>query len=365
MNQLFGGQYNNKRVLITGHTGFKGSWLSFWLLQMNAEVLGYALNPHTHPNHFSILSQPIKTVIGDILDYEKLDQVFKSFQPEIVFHLAAQSLVGPSFINPAETYQTNVMGTVKVLEVCRKNTSVRAVINVTSDKCYENREWVSAYRENDPMGGHDPYSSSKGCAELVAAAYRKSFFNMKDYGIKHNLLLASVRAGIVIGGGDWSKNRIVTDLMEAVSQGKKLFIKSPYSTRLWQHVLDPLSGYLQVGQKLLMGEKEYAESWNFGPKEDDFIQVIEMIKQMQKHWGEIDFCFEEKDTNFHDAYLFNLDCSKARTKLKWKGAWDSSTTFAKTVEWYRNYYQKDNILTKNHLEEYVISAQKADLTWVN
>lgn len=274
MRNLFCGVYKKRKVLITGHTGFKGSWLTFWLSQMGADVLGYALEPDTNPNHFSMLDLPIASVIGDIRDIEHLTRVFDRFQPEIIFHLAAQSLVRRSYDDPAETFKTNVIGTVNIFEACRRTSSVRAVINVTSDKCYENREWLWGYRENDPMGGYDPYSASKGCAELVTSAYRNSFFNLAEYDRKHYTLLASVRAGNVIGGGDWAKDRIMTDIMEAVSQGEKLYIRNPRATRPWQHVLEPLSGYLLLGQKLLEGEKEFAEAWNFGPNDDGAISIV-------------------------------------------------------------------------------------------
>ena len=363
MQNLFKGVYAGKRVLLTGHTGFKGSWLTFWLAQMGAEVLGYALEPNTNPNHFSMLDMPIESVIGDIRDGKNLSDVFKRFQPEIVFHLAAQPLVRLSYNEPVETFQTNVMGTVNVFEACRQTPSVKAVINITSDKCYENRELIWGYRENDPMGGYDPYSASKGCSELVTSAYRNSFFNLDEYGRKHNTLVASVRAGNVIGGGDWAKDRIITDLMEAVSQGKKLYISNPNATRPWQHVLEPLSGYLLLGQKLLEGKKEFAEAWNFGPNDDGAIPVVQMVQEMQKIWDKIDYQIEQNKNNHHEAGLLKLDCSNARIKLNWKGIWDSRITFAKTAEWYQCYYENQQVITENQLKEYVIDAGKAGLDW--
>lgn len=364
MLNLFKGIYAGKRVLLTGHTGFKGSWLSFWLTQLGAEVLGYALEPNTNPSHFSMLSIPMESVIGDIRDSKNLSDVFKRFQPEIVFHLAAQPLVRLSYHEPVETFQTNIMGTVNVLESCRQTPSVRSMINITSDKCYENKEWVWGYRENDPMGGYDPYSASKGCSELITFAYRNSFFNPDEYGSRHNILVASVRAGNVIGGGDWAKDRIITDLMESVSQGKKLHIRNPQATRPWQHVLDPLSGYLLLGQKLLEGNKEFGEAWNFGPSDDAAIPVVQMAQEMQKLWDNIDYQIEQNKDNPHEAGLLKLDCSKARMKLKWKGVWESRITFTKTIEWYRKFYEDEQVITENQLKEYLSDAVKAGLNWV-
>ena len=365
MRNLFCGIYQNRKVLITGHTGFKGSWLAFWLSQMGADILGYSLEPDTNPNHFSMLDLPIESVIGDIRNIKHLTGVFERFQPEIIFHLAAQSLVRRSYDDPAETFKTNVMGTVNIFEACRRTSSVRAVINVTSDKCYENREWAWGYRENDPMGGYDPYSASKGCAELVTAAYRNSFFNLAEYNRKHYTLLASVRAGNVIGGGDWAKDRIMTDMMKAVSRGEKLYIRNPRATRPWQHVLEPLSGYLLLGRKLLEGKTEFAEAWNFGPNDDEPIPVAQMVQAMQKIWNKIDYQVEQDKSNPHEAGLLKLDCSKARMRLNWKGAWDSQTAFAKTAIWYQSYSENQKIITEEQLKEYVADANRLGLAWVN
>ena len=364
MQNIFCGVYKNRKVLITGHTGFKGSWLAFWLTQMGADVLGYALEPDTMPNHYSMLDLPIESVIGDIRDIANLTRVFDRFQPEIVFHLAAQSLVRRSYDDPVETFKTNVMGTVNIFEACRRTSSVRAVINVTSDKCYEYREWLWGYRENDPMGGYDPYSASKGCAELATSAYRNSFFNLAEYDRKHYTLLASARAGNVIGGGDWAKDRIITDMMKAASEGENLFIRNPRATRPWQHVLEPLSGYLLLGQKLLEGKKEFAEAWNFGPNDDGSVPVLRMVKQMRKTWNKIDYQIEQDENNPHEADLLKLDSSKARMKLNWKGVWDSRTTFAKTAEWYQSYYENQQVVTQKQLREYVADAGEIGLVWV-
>ena len=363
---LFGDIYRNKRVLVTGHTGFKGSWLCMWLKAMGANVLGYSLPPNTEPNHFTLLEQQlaIQSVLDDILNLDTLKQTFADFQPEIVFHLAAQPLVRLSYAQPIETLQTNIMGTAHVFEACRSVDSVQAVINITSDKCYENGEWVWGYRENDPMGGYDPYSASKGCAELITSAYRNSFFNNGEYGIKHHVLLATARAGNVIGGGDWGRDRIITDMMEAASNGKKLLIRNPQSTRPWQHVLEPLSGYLQLGQKLLEGKKEFAEAWNFGPNDDGNISVIQVVQKMQRIWHKIEYKLEENKSNPHEAGLLKLDCSKARMKLHWNGIWNTMTTCVKTAEWYKTYYEQGSIISTSQLKSYVQDAIKIGSSWV-
>jgi CDP-glucose 4,6-dehydratase len=362
MQNLFNRIYKNKKVLVTGHTGFKGSWLSFWLNQMGANVVGYSLKAPTNPSHFEQLNSDITSIIGDIRDEKKLEDIFAKYKPEIVFHLAAQPLVRLSYENPIDTYETNVIGTLKILEVCRKH-KVKAIVNVTSDKCYENKEWIWGYRENDPMGGYDPYSSSKACAELLTSSYRNSYFNPQEYKKNHNTLLASCRAGNVIGGGDWAKDRLMTDIMLSVSQGKKVSIRNPNSTRPWQHVLESLSGYLHVGQKLLEGNIEFAESWNFGPNEEGSITVKEVVENIKKDWDKIDYEIKQDPNQPHEANLLKLDCSKARVKLKWNSVWDSTTTFEKTVKWYKNYYEKGKIETKENLESYIIDAKKKNIEW--
>jgi CDP-glucose 4,6-dehydratase len=363
MTSLFSGIYHNRTVLLTGHTGFKGSWLAYWLTQMGAKVVGYALEAPTTPNHLELLDLDIVSVIGDIRDQAKLDATFKEYQPEIVFHLAAQPLVRLSYEEPVETFETNVMGTIKVFEAARKTSSVRAIVNITSDKAYENKEWIWGYRENDPMGGYDPYSASKGCAELVVNSYRNSFFNLDDYGTNHNILLASCRAGNVIGGGDWALDRLMTDIMLSVSQGKKVQIRNPHATRPWQHVLEPLSGYLAVGEKLLEGKKEYAEGWNFGPENEGSITVQKVVEAVKEHWDDIDYTIEKVEKNLHEANLLKLDCSKANILLEWKSVWNSDMTFEKTVLWYKKYYDETKILTKEDLESYVNDAHNKQIEW--
>lgn len=363
MQNLFSGIYKNKTVLVTGHTGFKGSWLCFWLSQMGAKVIGYSLEAPTNPNHIELLNLDIVSIIGDIRDLDKLNQVFSEYKPDIVFHLAAQPLVRLSYENPIETYETNVMGTLKVFEACRAN-NVKAIVNITSDKAYENKEWIWGYRENDPMGGYDPYSSSKGCADILASSYRNSYFNINEYKKTHNTLLATCRAGNVIGGGDWAKDRLITDIMISVSLGKKVSIRNPKATRPWEHVLEPLSGYLHIGQKLLEKKVEFAEAWNFGPSDEESITVEQVVQNVKKHWDKIDYEINKDPNQLHEANLLKLDCSKAHILLKWKDVWDSETTFEKTVKWYKAYYEDDKkILTQNDLESYIADAKAKKIEW--
>lgn len=363
MQNLFSRVYKNKTVLVTGHTGFKGSWLCFWLSQMGAKVVGYSLEAPTNPNHIELLNLDIVSIIGDIRDLDKLNQVFNEYKPDIVFHLAAQPLVRLSYENPIETYETNVIGTLKVFEACRSN-NVKAIVNITSDKAYENKEWIWGYRENDPMGGYDPYSSSKGCADILATSYRNSYFNINEYKKTHNTLLATCRAGNVIGGGDWAKDRLITDIMISVSEGKKVSIRNPKATRPWEHVLEPLSGYLHIGQKLLEEKVEFAEAWNFGPSDEGSITVEQVVQNVKKHWDKIDYEINQDPNQLHEANLLKLDCSKAHILLKWKDVWDSETTFEKTVKWYKSYYENNKeILTQNDLESYIADSKAKKLEW--
>jgi CDP-glucose 4,6-dehydratase len=355
---MFGGIYTDRRILVTGHTGFKGSWLVYWLQRMGANVCGYSLDAPTNPSHWDLLELDMRSEIADIRDGERLQNVVADFRPDIVFHLAAQPLVRASYSDPVKTYSTNVMGTLNVFEACRKTDSVRAIINVTTDKCYENKEWVWGYRENDPMGGHDPYSSSKGCSELLTTSYRDSFFNNADFGSKHQTLLASCRAGNVIGGGDWAEDRLIPDIMRAVAAGDTVDIRNPSATRPWQHVLEPLSGYLSVGHKLLEGKSEYAEGWNFGPSDDGSISVGEVVTNVAKHWDKIEYKLNPHPPALHEANLLKLDCSKAHAKLGWKPVWNSDTTFERTVNWYRAFYETETILTSDDLNSYLNEVNK-------
>jgi CDP-glucose 4,6-dehydratase len=344
--------WKDARVLITGHTGFKGSWLAFWLEKMGADVHGYSLGAPTEPNHYSLLKPDIDSTTGDVRDLEKLTKAIRAAKPEIVFHLAAQSLVRLSYELPADTFATNVMGTLNVFEACRQNTSVRAIINVTSDKCYENRHLERGYNEGDPMGGHDPYSASKGCSELLTKSYRNSFFNSESYGKEHNVLLASCRAGNVIGGGDWAADRLIPDIMKSANLGRPVQIRNPLSIRPWQHVLEPLSGYLSLGQKLLEGDKAFADAWNFGPCDDNSMSVEEVVRRIRNYWAKIDYLVSENPKDLHEAALLKLDSSKAIRELKWLPRWDAGKTLKKTAEWYKNYYENGIINTETDIEEY-------------
>lgn len=362
LSSTFARIYRGKRVLVTGHTGFKGSWLVYWLNQLGAEVCGLSLSPPTNPNHIELLKLDLASEIGDIRDGDKVNSVFNNFQPEAVFHLAAQSLVRQSYADPVETYSTNLMGTIQIFEACRQSDSVRAIINVTSDKCYENREWVWGYREIDPMGGYDPYSASKGCSELLTNSYRNSFFPPDEYGESHQTLLASCRAGNVIGGGDWAQDRLVPDIVIATEENRPVQIRNPNAIRPWQHVLEPLSGYLQVGQKLLEGKREFAEGWNFGPDDEGSLSVGEVVEEMQKHWPKIQ-CEISSPASLHEAQLLKLDCSKANFRLGWKPVWSHIDTFQRTVEWYRSYYEKKEILTEDNLKNYCQNAIDQKVKW--
>ncbi len=358
---MFDGFYKNKKVLLTGHTGFKGSWLAYWLQQLGADVCGYSLDAPTTPSHWNMLKLDVRSEVADIRDFQTLEKVFRDFQPEIVFHLAAQPLVRASYRDPVETYSTNVMGALNVFEACRKTESVRGIINVTSDKCYENREWERGYHEDDAMGGHDPYSSSKGCSELLTASYRNSYFNPADFGLKHQTLLASCRAGNVIGGGDWAEDRLIPDMMRAVAAGNPVEIRNPHATRPWQHVLEPLGGYLLVGQKLLEGKSEFSKGWNFGPTDEASLSVGDVVGQIKKNWDKIEVRVAENQEAPHEASLLKLDCTKAREQLGWHPVWNAEATFKKTVDWYRAFYENQEINTELDLQSYQSEWNKKEI----
>lgn len=355
--------YQQKRILVTGHTGFKGSWLIAWLAELGAQIFGIALEPDTKPSHFELLKSDIESHIFDIGDYAKIESTLQKIKPEIIFHLAAQPLVRDSYDLPLETFATNVLGVANLLSACRKLESLRAIVIVTSDKCYENKEWVWGYRENDPMGGYDPYSASKGCAELVTACFRNSYFNLDNYGKTHQTLIASARAGNVIGGGDWAKDRLVPDIMRAVTENRKVSIRSPKSTRPWQHVLECLSGYLVLGAKLLQGEKSFAEAWNFASVHKTNTSVLAMVKEMQAIWPKLQYEVSPETNKLHEANLLQLDSSKAQQILKWHNVWDLSETVAITTEWYRNFYENKQILTLDHITKYCKDAKQQQLEW--
>lgn len=360
---MFENMYQNRKVLITGHTGFKGSWLALWLSQMGATIAGYSLQPPTIPSHFQLLDLEIDSEIGDIRDADRLKEVFEKHRPEIVFHLAAQAIVRLSYADPVETLTSNVMGTVHVLEASRSCGTVRAVVNVASDKCYENREWPWGYREIDSLGGYDPYSASKGCAEIITGCWRNSFFHSRDYGRTHRTLLASARAGNVIGGGDWAPDRLIPDIVRAAHRNEKARIRNPLATRPWQHVLEPLSGYLLLGQKLLEGRREYAEPWNFGPCDEENVSVCGIVDQAKRIWPKINCEINQDPNQPHEAGLLRLDCAKARSKLKWTPVWTGRRAVEETVQWYRAFYESGSLQSIETLKRYIADAQSKRLAW--
>jgi CDP-glucose 4,6-dehydratase len=344
INKSFDGFYQGKNVLITGHTGFKGSWLSLWLHAMGAKVIGYALDPKNQNDNFNLLglSDKIIDIRGDIRDFELLKSVFEKNQPEIVFHLAAQPLVIESYQNPKETYEINVIGTVNLFECCRLSKSVKTIINVTSDKCYENKEWIWGYKETDPMGGFDPYSSSKGCSELITAAYRNSFFQINSLN-KHGKSIASVRAGNVIGGGDWSENRIIPDCIKAIYNSKEIEIRNPNSTRPWQHVLEPLRGYLLLGKYMWQDPENFSTPFNFGPDSASVVSVEKLVDKLIKYLQKGSWKFTGNKNQLHEANLLALDISKAKYILKWYPLLDIEQTVKYTADWYSAFYAGKNM----------------------
>ena len=323
--------WRGKRVLLTGHTGFKGGWLSLWLQSLGAEVCGFALEAEGEQNLLTVakVGDGMSSVIGDVRSFEAIRDAMKSFRPEIVIHMAAQALVRLSYTEPVATYATNVMGTVHVLEAARQLDSVRAIVNVTTDKCYENREWVWGYRESEPMGGHDPYSNSKGCSELVTAAYRSSFFQ------KSGIALASARAGNVIGGGDWAADRLVPDILRAFERGEPVIVRNPDSTRPWQHVLEPLSGYLTLAEHLFEHGQAYAEAWNFGPRDDDARPVRWIVERIAQTWGQGARWAQDPGEHPHEAHYLKLDISKAQDRLGWRPRWTLDTALTNISQWHR------------------------------
>jgi CDP-glucose 4,6-dehydratase len=354
MNQTF---WSGKKVFVTGHTGFKGSWLSIWLQQLGAKVTGFALQPPTNPSLFELaqVAEGMTTIIGDIRDRAKLAYAMQEATPDIVIHMAAQSLVRRSYVDPVETYSINVMGTVHLLEAVRRTPSVRAVINVTTDKCYENKEWVWGYRENDPMGGFDPYSNSKGCAELVSSAYRNSFFNSSKHNEQH-VALATARAGNVIGGGDWAEDRLIPDILRAIQNCQHLNIRNPHATRPWQHVLEPLSGYLVLAEKLYTHGKAFAEAFNFGPAEEDAKPVQWIVEQIMQKWGEGASWQIVSGSHPHEANYLKLDCSKAHALLGWKQRWNLSHALQTIIDWHKAHQsgQELRVLCIEQIKNYSI-----------
>ena len=328
------GFWRGKRVFLTGHTGFKGSWMSLWLQSLGAELTGFALAPPTQPSLFdeARVADGMRSMIGDVRSLAALQQAMQLAEPEIVIHMAAQPLVRYSYQNPVETYATNVMGTVHLLEAVRTTPGIKAVVNITTDKCYENREWAWGYRENEPMGGYDPYSNSKGCAELVAAAYRSSFFNANNYA-QHGVAVATVRAGNVIGGGDWAQDRLIPDILAAFEKGKLVDIRNPHAVRPWQHVLEPLRGYLTLAERLYELGTDYAEGWNFGPNDEDAKPVGWIVAKMAGLWGSDANWKIDTGAHPHEAAYLKLDISKARSRLDWHPALRLDDALKLIIDW--------------------------------
>lgn len=366
----FDGVYAGKTVMVTGHTGFKGGWLSLWLKELGAHVVGYALEPPTEPSFFEAvgLTADIVSVHGDVRDEKKLLSVVQEWRPDAVFHLAAQSLVRLSYREPQRTYATNVMGTVNVLESVRRTDSVRAAVIVTSDKCYENKEWVYGYREVDSLGGRDPYSLSKSCAELVVSAYNDSFFAAGEED-ERRVVLASARAGNVIGGGDWGEDRLVPDCVRALSKGDHVVIRHPSAVRPWQHVLEPLSGYLWLASQMLTTGNRFAGAWNFGPAEAVGVTVEELVGLAIRFWGEGDLICEEMQS-VHEANLLRLDCSKANQALKWRPVYTVRDAMRETMTWYRRFYGGNDTsqdalrsFSIEQIRSYMARSEEENLAW--
>lgn len=358
MNSNF---WQGKRVFLTGHTGFKGSWMALWLQSLGAEVIGYALDPPTTPSLFvsARVTGGMRSIAGDVRDLDHLRQVFATSTPDIVFHMAAQPLVRYSYHNPVETYATNVMGTVNLLEAVRHSESVRAVVVVTSDKCYENQEWAWGYREHEAMGGHDPYSNSKGCAELVTSAYRRSFFAAAQEG-RPTVAVGSGRAGNVIGGGDWAADRLIPDIIRAFSQGLPVNIRNPHAIRPWQHVLEPVSGYMLLAERLWDADPQFASGWNFGPSDDDTQPVQWIVDHMARLWGDGARWELDAAPAPHEAHYLKLDCSLARGRLGWRPRLNLAQALDWTIEWYRACLHEEDMrdVTETQIRRYEELGQR-------
>lgn len=357
MIDIFNNFYKGKRILVTGHTGFKGSWLIIWLHELGAEVFGVGLEPYTEKDNFVLsgIGNKIEADIrADVRDGQKMKEIFAEYQPEIVFHLAAQPLVRLSYEIPVDTYQTNVMGTINIMEAIRATESVKVGVMITTDKCYDNKEQMRGYKEDDPLGGYDPYSSSKGACEIAIQSWRRCFFNPKDYGKSHHVSLASVRAGNVIGGGDWSKDRIIPDCIRALEAGKPIEIRNPKAVRPWEHVLEPLSGYMMLAQKMWENPTEYCEGWNFGPEQDSVLTVWEVAKAMIENFGHGELKDISARKSLHEANLLMLDITKAKKRLGWKPRLDAKQCALLTSDWYKKYSSQDVYgLCVEQIEKYI------------
>ena len=344
MIDIFDNFYCGKRVLVTGHTGFKGSWLSIWLHELGAEVVGVSQDPFTNRDNYvlsGIGNKMMADLRSDICDGQKMKEIFQKYQPEIVFHLAAQPLVRYSYEQPVETYEANVMGTIHVMEAIRATSSVKVGVMITTDKCYDNKEQMRGYKEDDPFGGYDPYSSSKGACEIAIQSWRRSFFNPEDYGKKHHVSLASVRAGNVIGGGDWALDRIIPDCIKALEQDKVIDIRSPKAIRPWEHVLEPLSGYMLLAKKQWEHPTEFCEGWNFGPESESVSTVWEVATELIKNYGKGELKDSSDPNAVHEAKLLMLDITKAKTKLGWKPRMNMQQCMELVADWYKRYQTED------------------------
>lgn len=355
---MFNNIYQGKKVFLTGHTGFKGSWLALWLTKLGAQVCGYSLAPNTEPSMFhelNIAGRISKSIIGDILDEKSLEKAIMDFQPEIVFHLAAQPLVRLSYAEPILTYKTNVIGSLNVLEYAHRCPSVKAFVNVTTDKCYENKEINRGYREDEPMGGYDMYSSSKGCVEILSSSFRRSFLQKEG-----TMAMGTARAGNVIGGGDWAQDRLIPDCIRSIHQDIAIEIRNPVAVRPWQHVLEPLSGYLLLGQKLLEEGKKYAEGFNFGPNEESVLKVAEVSQKVVENYGRGEVIVHKRD-DLHEANLLMLNIEKAAEVLGWTPTYTANQAIAETVDWYKHFYAKDTDMFAFTLKQ--IETYEENIPW--
>jgi CDP-glucose 4,6-dehydratase len=359
---LFGGVYAGRRVLVTGHTGFKGSWLALWLRRLGAEVCGLALPADGDLNHSRLLGLTLDEALVDLRDGAAVRDALARFRPQVVFHLAAQPLVRRSYREPAETFEVNVGGLVNLLEAVRATASVRVVVNATTDKCYLERPAPGGYREGDALGGHDPYSASKACAEIVSASYRSSFLH-RDDGRGHAVALATARAGNVIGGGDWSEDRLIPDLVRAATRGASTPIRHPQATRPWQHVLEPLAGYLLLGQHLLADAHAVAEAWNFGPDPAGHVPVGEVVAGFARHWPAVRWSIDTTSTPWREAAVLQLDCRKVRSRIGWRPVWNVATALERTARWYRRQHESGEIDSRADIDRYVADARAVGLAW--
>ncbi len=363
LTSCFGGSFAGRTVFVTGHTGFKGSWLSMWLSELGARVVGFSLDAPTNPNHFDLLDLGIQSHIGDVRDLDLLTRIYEQTQPELIFHLAAQPLVRLSYEQPIETFTSNVTGTVNVLEAARRVDSVRAIVGVTSDKVYENIESELGYCESDRLGGADPYSCSKACAELIVNSYRSSFFPPDRFGAGHRTLIATARAGNVFGGGDWASDRLIPDAVRAASAGKRLQVRHPQSVRPWQHVLEPITGYLLLAQQLLDGNEAFGKSWNFGPNAQGNVSVANLVNEMQATWPNVAYDSPELIDQPHETNILKLNSSQAQQSLKWFPVWDWQTSVRHTAQWYQKYYESGTVGSRDDLKHFISDAVKLQMDW--